>query len=236
MKHYSIGVGSRSGVITLRGNVASEAQRHLAFAIAQQADGVRQVVDQLQLMPPPNHPHGVAPQPQASIDAKLMLAENEPYRPPLTKFTGAGFRDLAACLAIAAARKYLAADAGRFDVEFDVELDDGSRIVAQSVRPAKFQLESDLGTMTVPLRLVETIQKSGAANEFRVTLSNGDRVTGRIEFPAGERVHLIAAHGEMRVASTAIVGVTRRGDSKALRHYRHSSGAANSSNSANSLK
>jgi hypothetical protein len=47
MKHYNVGVGSRGGVITLRGNVASENQRNLALAIAQNTQGVAQVVDQM---------------------------------------------------------------------------------------------------------------------------------------------------------------------------------------------
>lgn len=49
MKHYSVGVGSRGGVITLRGTVASEQQKALALAIAQNSDGVTSVVDQIQV-------------------------------------------------------------------------------------------------------------------------------------------------------------------------------------------
>ncbi len=59
MKHYSVGVGSRSGVITLRGTVANENQRGLALAIAQNSGGVTQVVDELQV--------GAAQQPAAVI-------------------------------------------------------------------------------------------------------------------------------------------------------------------------
>lgn len=57
MKHYNVGVGSRGGVITLKGNVASEQQRALALAIAQNTDGVSQVVDQLEIgVPQPAAP------------------------------------------------------------------------------------------------------------------------------------------------------------------------------------
>lgn len=54
MKHYNVAVGNRGGVITLRGNVSSENQRGLALAIAQNTEGVTQVVDELQIgMPQP---------------------------------------------------------------------------------------------------------------------------------------------------------------------------------------
>ncbi|MEX2185860.1 MAG: BON domain-containing protein [Pirellulales bacterium] len=52
MKYYSVGVGSQSGVITLRGSVANENQRALALAIAQNTQGVAQVVDELQIGEP----------------------------------------------------------------------------------------------------------------------------------------------------------------------------------------
>ena len=52
MKHYNVGVGSRGGVITLKGNVASEQQRALAIAIAQNTEGVTQVIDQLEIGTP----------------------------------------------------------------------------------------------------------------------------------------------------------------------------------------
>lgn len=59
MKHYSVGVGSKGGVITLRGQVANENQRALALAIAQNTSGVAQVVDQLSI--------GTPQQPAAAI-------------------------------------------------------------------------------------------------------------------------------------------------------------------------
>jgi hypothetical protein len=70
MKHYNVGVGSRGGVITLRGNVASENQRNLALAIAQNTQGVTQVVDQMTIGAPQAAP---AVQPAAAT-APILAA------------------------------------------------------------------------------------------------------------------------------------------------------------------
>lgn len=206
MKHYNVGVGCKGGVVTLRGTVASEEQRQLARSIARQTKGVNQVFDELHFslgsptiaqVATPIQPTGAAPtRGEASVSAVMAPARLRPF-------------DLAICWAIAAARHYLVPDAGRFDIA----LDDGSRIVARAVRPARFQLKTDLGTMTVPLKLVESIERIHAEKSFHVTLSNGDRITGRIEVPEDTQVHLIAAHGEMRVSPNAIISVSRRSES-----------------------
>lgn len=73
MQHYSVGVGSKGGVITLRGNVANENQRALALAIAQNTSGVTQVIDQLQI--------GAA-QPQAAAIQQTAAQTSQPIAAP----------------------------------------------------------------------------------------------------------------------------------------------------------
>ncbi|MEX2187350.1 MAG: BON domain-containing protein [Pirellulales bacterium] len=212
LKHYSVGVGSRDGVITLRGSVASDAQRQLAVSIAKGTAGVGEVVDRLQLSPAV--PETTRPRLTFSqIPDVAPATKNEV--PPLTAIpANARLADLPAYMAIAAVRRYLMPDTAHFDVE----LDDGSRIVAEAIRPLRFQLETELGTMTVPLRLVEAINRDGTENTVRVKLLNCDRITGRIALSNDDRMQLLTAHGELRVAPTAIVGLTRRGDQESSRY------------------
>ncbi len=214
MKHYSVGVGVKTGVVTLRGTVANDEQRRLALSIARRADGVEQVLDQLQLSPYVPKLRTTGPRGWLPLSPSVEPAAFKVIQPRNAMPSRLGFVDLTAYIAISAARNYLIPDTGRFDVE----LDDGSRIVAQSVRPPQFHLETKLGTMTVPVKLVESIERSDGENAFRVRLSNGDRITGRIEFPNNAEVQLIAAHGEMRVSPNAILNMMRRGSGMPLRN------------------
>jgi hypothetical protein len=208
MKQYSIGVGCRSGVVTLRGTVANKQQRELALGIALNTEGATQVVDQLQIGDAkaaasnvPKNPFAGRAQP-AQYEAVLpeIVFEN-PFGPPAAR---SGLTSLIVRFASIAAERYLLSGA-----QLDVDLDDGSRIVARAVEPGNFRLTSKLGTLDVPLRLVESVERKSDGN-VRVRLANGDTMTGTIEFSAESKVRLIAAHGEMTVAPAAIVRIQRR--------------------------
>jgi hypothetical protein len=207
MKHYSVGVGCRSGVVTLRGNVASEQQRQLAFAIAINTEGATQVVDQLQIVEAnsaaanvPKTPLAGMAQPAQYEMALPEFAFKNPFGPPAARF---GVTSLIVRFASIAAERYLLSGA-----QLDVELDDGSRIVERAVEPSNFRLTSKLGSLDVPLRYVESAERKGDGN-VRVRFANGDTMTGTVEFSGESKVRLIAAHGEMTVAPAAIVRIQR---------------------------
>ena len=198
MKHYAIGVGSREGVVTLRGSVENDDQRRLALSIARRIDGVHYVHDLLSISGRDTVRRDSGNRPTVYIEKHAEVAQPVILGPV----------DLTAYVALSAMRRYLLPDTGCFDVE----LDDGSRIVARLILPSRFQLETNLGKMTVPLTLVNSIERADGENSVHVHLSNGDRVTGRIAFEEGALFQLLAAHGEMRVVPTAIISVTRRED------------------------
>jgi hypothetical protein len=221
MKQFNVGVGCKGGVVTLRGQVASEEQRQLAVAIATNAETVTQVVDELNVngqqigaMPktqmnlvipgPPSIPMSTAPMPM-SFPTPVSYDRESTKR--------MGFPALVTHCAAIAVERYLL----NGPIALDVELGDGSRIVARAIEPSSFRLTSRLGTLNVPLGLVESVERKDDGN-VRVRLANGDTMTGKIEFAAETKVRLVAAHGEMTVAPEAIVKINRRESPKLARN------------------
>lgn len=205
MKEYQIGVGVREGTVTLRGTVASKEQRDRAIRIARAAKGVTQVIDNLDI-----GLAGVAPVEERSHAEKCFAFAR---RCEDHWAAGSGLGGLLAAAVSVAVQEYLP-DA---IIALDVELDDGSRIVAKSVAPRRFRLVTQLGALTVPLTLVETLERVDDTN-FRVRLTNGDTMTGCIEFPDDTKVRLVSAHGEVTVAPRAVVKMNRR-DAPKLSRY-----------------
>lgn len=65
-------------------------------------------------------------------------------------------------------------------VRFTVELTDGSRILGSPV-DAKLALKTDLGPLSLPWHLLNSIEKADSGNEVSVVFGNGDRAKGTPE-------------------------------------------------------
>jgi hypothetical protein len=216
MKQFNVGVGCKGGVVTLGGQVASEAQRQLALTIAKNTESVTQVVDKLSLnasqveSAPRTQMNLVIPGPPTLPTPMSLPTPVSHDREPSKRM---GFPALVAHCAAIAVERYLL----NSHVALDVELGDGSRIVARAIEPSSFRLTSRLGTLTVPLALVGAVERKSDGN-VRVRLTNGDTMTGKIEFAAETKVRLIAACGEMTVSADAIVKINRREPPKVARN------------------
>lgn len=84
LKTRDIRVVSQKGVVVLSGTVGSDQEKASAEQLAQGADGVKQVIDELQVNPPQNASAvpPEQPQPRASRRHSRSVAENQP--PPET--------------------------------------------------------------------------------------------------------------------------------------------------------
>jgi hypothetical protein len=79
LKTRDIHVDSQKGVVTLTGTVQSDLEKAAVERLASQANGVKQVIDQLNVVPPPPAPEAAQPAPAATT-AAAPPAQPEPQR------------------------------------------------------------------------------------------------------------------------------------------------------------
>lgn len=80
-------------------------------------------------------------------------------------------------------------------------LDDGSQLIGEIVGASKFQIKASYGELALPLKDVGRLERDFQEKKVRVTMSNGDRITGEI---ALESVKFKTDWGEMAIAKDRV--------------------------------
>lgn len=87
---------------------------------------------------------------------------------------------------------------------FRLQMEDGSLILGEIADEAKLTLRAKVGEVEIKLFDVARIDRAVEPNEFQVTLTNGDRLTGRLNIA---EVKLQAAWGEVPLAAKGLAAL-----------------------------